>query len=215
MDESEILWRHNYYKAQVVTGLSHEKDNNKWSFGQRRFVDWCATWIDKENTILDCACGDGIGLQALMDLELDLRVVGVELNPAKAFNARGTGAEVYEDDMHDLSRFPDNAFDMVLSSHTLEHAHTPSDVLIEFWRILKPHGLLFVVLPFPDYDSNHNDEIHCGKFSLGTNQDEPEVVIENLRTFGCFEDILWITDNFREPEIWVALKAKADANRSE
>lgn len=51
------------------------------------------------------------------------------------------------DDGHDLSRFPDHRFDVVYSSHTLEHMAEPYRALGEWWRVLKPGGHIVLVVP--------------------------------------------------------------------
>jgi SAM-dependent methyltransferase len=43
--------------------------------------------------------------------------------------------------------FPDSSQDFVLSSHLLEHASDPIAALIEWHRVLKPEGMLFLRLP--------------------------------------------------------------------
>jgi len=43
--------------------------------------------------------------------------------------------------------FPDDHFDRVIASHVLEHLTKPHEVLREWSRVLKPGGLLSIVLP--------------------------------------------------------------------
>jgi phosphatidylethanolamine/phosphatidyl-N-methylethanolamine N-methyltransferase len=43
--------------------------------------------------------------------------------------------------------FPDNSFDRVIAAHVLEHLYRPHDVLHEWGRVLKPGGILTLVLP--------------------------------------------------------------------
>ena len=43
--------------------------------------------------------------------------------------------------------FKDNFFHMVICSGTLEHFIGPEEALSEIWRVLKPSGTLFVVIP--------------------------------------------------------------------
>jgi SAM-dependent methyltransferase len=45
------------------------------------------------------------------------------------------------------TKFPDRAFDIIHSCHTIEHLASPSATLAEHWRILKPGGLLIVDAP--------------------------------------------------------------------
>ncbi|HYM17633.1 MAG TPA: class I SAM-dependent methyltransferase [Micropepsaceae bacterium] len=45
------------------------------------------------------------------------------------------------------TRFPDEAFDIIHSCHTIEHLASPTKTLAEHWRSLKPGGLLVVDVP--------------------------------------------------------------------
>ena len=44
--------------------------------------------------------------------------------------------------------FPDNTFDTVWCEAVLEHMHNPTKAVLEMHRVLKPNGLIFVVVPF-------------------------------------------------------------------
>ncbi len=58
-----------------------------------------------------------------------------------------TKADIY----HNLNRFPypfkDNEFDYILASHILEHLDNPIKASKEITRILKPNGVLYLVVP--------------------------------------------------------------------
>lgn len=43
--------------------------------------------------------------------------------------------------------YDDNSFDRVIATHVLEHLPNPHDVLLEWARVLKPNGILSLVLP--------------------------------------------------------------------
>lgn len=51
-------------------------------------------------------------------------------------------------DAHDMSKFPDNTFDIIFASHTFEHLTDPIKALKECLRILTPKGTLFFITPF-------------------------------------------------------------------
>jgi len=104
-------------------------------------------------------------------------------------------------DMHKLTIFADETFDVVYSSHTLEHAYSPITAIKEFRRILKPNGLLYVVLPFPDKGP---EDAHGGKFELNTHQNSPLAVCSVFENCG-FSLKSMHTDQYREPEIWLDL----------
>jgi SAM-dependent methyltransferase len=66
--------------------------------------------------------------------------VNVDLHPS------GQG-ELVVGDAHDLP-FPAESFDLVVSSDSLEHFHSPSVALREAARVLKPGGRLVAWVPF-------------------------------------------------------------------
>lgn len=47
-----------------------------------------------------------------------------------------------------LLPFKDNAFDAVISEAVLEHVHSPSRVVSEIYRVLKPGGYICIAVPF-------------------------------------------------------------------
>jgi SAM-dependent methyltransferase len=49
-------------------------------------------------------------------------------------------------DMHQMN-FADHSFDLVYSSHSLEHAHTPAKVAQEILRVARPNSLVAIEIP--------------------------------------------------------------------
>jgi SAM-dependent methyltransferase len=54
-----------------------------------------------------------------------------------------------------LKDLPSNHYDFVLSSHMLEHSANPIKALREWMRVIKPNGLLLVVLPDKERTFDH------------------------------------------------------------
>src|SRR5277367_6330313 len=119
-----------YQENQKVKYRSFESDNTKWAEGQKRFIETFMMPHFKTEilpSVLDCACGDGVGLKVFRDLGFR-DVTGLELEPEKAARARQYGYDVWEGDMHELALVPVLGrlpFHVVYSSHSLEHAHDP------------------------------------------------------------------------------------------
>ncbi|MFW9989365.1 MAG: class I SAM-dependent methyltransferase, partial [Candidatus Odinarchaeota archaeon] len=124
-----------YLNFQLEKHAGHESKHSRWSKGQIRFIDKNFSKLDRSLKIIDIACGDGVGLFQFKKLNF-YNVIGVELNEEKLNIAKKIGYNVFNLDMHNLSIFPNNEFDIIYSSHTLEHAFNPSEVLKEFYRIL-------------------------------------------------------------------------------
>jgi SAM-dependent methyltransferase len=62
-------------------------------------------------------------------------------------------------DAVDLYKIESGRYDFVLSSNTLEHIANPFKALTEWLRIIKPGGLLLLVLPNKDSNFDHNRKI--------------------------------------------------------
>lgn len=187
-----------YKHAQTVQFRSTESDVPTWREGQRRFVrSWLSCYL-RDRHILDAACGDGVGLRELRDLEFE-RCAGIDLCEGKAQNARAHGYPVAVGDLHALP-WPADTFDVVYSSHTLEHAHDPKAVLREMRRVAKPSGELVLVVPFPD---TGDPRAHCGKQTLGTEHDDGGAALISTLLACGWRTLECVRDAFREPEIWV------------
>jgi SAM-dependent methyltransferase len=53
-------------------------------------------------------------------------------------------------DANHITAFPPESFDLVYSSHCLEHMHDPRSTLLNWWSLVKPGGHLFVIVPDED-----------------------------------------------------------------
>ena len=74
-------------------------------------------------------------------------------------------------DANVISQFIKEQFDFVYSSHCLEHMHDPRKALLEWWKLVKPGGFLFVTIPDEDlyeqgvFPSRFNDD-HKATFTI-------------------------------------------------
>jgi len=195
-----------YVHRQVVEYGSFESESDLWEEGQKRFVKMFFSEEDRQKTILDIACGDGVGLRQFRKLGFN-RVVGVEFNPKKKQKAAETGYRVYGWDMHNLCRFRAKTFDIVYSSHTLEHAYDIKKVVGEIYRVLKDDGKLVVVLPYPDRHQ-FNLKVHIAKKVLGTDRDDDGKSVVRFFYSNGLRTVIKKYDYFREPEIWLVLKKR-------
>lgn len=191
-----------YFHYQTVVGKSHEEDSPQWSEGQIRFIDYINHFLHPQSVVLDCACGDGIGLEELE--RLGHIAYGMDISEQKLSRARKRKQKAFFGDMHVIGNFPNVVFDAILSSHTLEHAHDPEIAVKNFYNKLCDEGMLFVVLPFPD-PGEWNKDIHVGKWDLKTDGEDPDKVISFFINLG-FTVVDTKTDDYREPELWIALK---------
>lgn len=87
--------------------------------------------------VLDVGCGDGALLHRL-ELEKDVDGRGIELSQKGVNEAVARGLSVIQGDAdHDLTTYPDKAFDFVILSQTLQATYNPRLVLEQLLRIGK------------------------------------------------------------------------------
>lgn len=85
--------------------------------------------------ILDVGCGDG-QLMALLEATHTVRASGIELSQRGVNEAVALGLSVIQGDADtDLEAYPDDAFDYVILSQTLQATRDPRRVLEELLRI--------------------------------------------------------------------------------
>ena len=93
--------------------------------------------ITKNAKVLDIGCGNGDLLYHLEETK-NINGQGIEISSKGVQESVSKGLSVIQGDADiDLQSFPDNAFDVVILSHTLQATHKPKEVLIEMLRIGK------------------------------------------------------------------------------
>jgi len=71
------------------------------------------------------------------------------------FTVCGKTGHQYINDATDLNKIESGKYEFVLCCNTLEHISNPLKAIKEFLRILKPDGLLLLVLPDKDTNFDH------------------------------------------------------------
>lgn len=112
----------------------------------RRDLRLIADMIAPGSRVLDIGCGDG-ALLAYLAREKGVDARGIELSQAGVNICVRHGLSVIQGDAdHDLSAFPDHAFDVVVLSQTLQATHRPRHVVEELLRIGKR-----AIVSFPNF----------------------------------------------------------------
>ena len=127
----------------------HELEEQEywWSRGMTEIAE---SILDKyigkqsESLILDAGCGTGLFMDSLRRYSRK-KVVGVDISPhAIAFSRRRPHSTVYQASVTNLP-FSDTSFDLITCNDVLHHVYSRnSEVLKEFYRILKPAGFLYL-----------------------------------------------------------------------
>jgi methionine biosynthesis protein MetW len=93
--------------------------------------------IENNAKVLDIGCGTG-DLLYYLEKKKNINGQGIEISQKGVQESVSKGLSVIQGDADiDLVNFPDNAFDVVILSRTLQATHKPKEVLIEMLRIGK------------------------------------------------------------------------------
>lgn len=91
--------------------------------------------VIRGSNVLDLGCGDG-ELLAWLAQHKDVNARGVEITGAKVQRAIARGVSVYQGDIEEaVADLPDQAFDYVILSQTLQETKSPLKVLREMLRV--------------------------------------------------------------------------------
>ncbi|MCS7081037.1 MAG: methyltransferase domain-containing protein [Chloracidobacterium sp.] len=103
------------------------------------------------------------------------RVLDIGCGRRKTPGATGLDANPHSaaDVIHDLDDvpypFPDNAFDLVIGRHVIEHVQSPLTVVTELHRIVRPGGWVLLVAPHwtnPDFPTDLTHRNHLNSYSF-------------------------------------------------
>ena len=162
MKKKEILDKIWAYRELCLSHVYSEPDTNMhmmvMSHVIPRFVEKHS--IDDSKKILDIGCGQGYGMLKFAELGCT-NISGLTLSKDDADAARDRGFDVAEEDMSFQSA-DDATYDVLFARHSLEHSPYPLLTLLEFHRILKPGGIVYVEMPSPqctrlleEYDNHY------------------------------------------------------------
>ena len=102
--------------------------------------------VESNTRVLDLGCGEGELLEWLAENK-GVQARGVEISSAKVQRAIARGVTVFQGDIDQgLADYPDQAFDYVILSQTLQETHHPRNVLREMLRVGRR-----VIVAFPNF----------------------------------------------------------------
>ena len=122
--------------------------------------------LPKDAHILDLGCGPGYFLDEVKQRGYT-NATGVTLSPGDIKICETKGHTVKQ---YDLSFLPqsegyyDESVDVIFLRHALEHSPFPVISLIEYNRILKQYGKLYIEVPQPNCDRRH--EFNLNHYSI-------------------------------------------------
>lgn len=105
-------------------------------------------WVPRGARVLELGCSTGYIGRILIE-EKGCTVVGVEVDPQAAVEARAKGLEVHVGSLEDgaFRTSLGEGYDIVIAADVLEHLASPPPVLEHFKRWLAPGGRAIVAVP--------------------------------------------------------------------
>lgn len=127
--------------------------------------------LPKDAKILDMGCGPGYFLDQMKQRGYT-DTIGITLSPGDIKTCESKGHKI---STYDLSFLPqkdgyyDESVDFIFCRHALEHSPYPIFTLMEYNRVLKQGGKIYIELPQPNCERLH--EYNLNHYSiLGENQ---------------------------------------------
>lgn len=157
-----------YYEWLVNCHIYDEGESEMHEQITKQVVE---TYVDnlnlpKDAKILDLGCGPGYFLDMMKQRGYtDLVGVTLSTNDVKLCESKGHTIKQY-----DLSFLPqkdgyyDESVDFIFLRHALEHSPFPIFSLMEYNRVLKQHGKLYIEVPCPGTDRKH--EYNLNHYSI-------------------------------------------------
>jgi len=149
-----------FYNEWIYT--AHIYDEGDSQFHKELTKNVVSTYKDpldlpKDAKILDLGCGPGYFLDEMKSRNYT-NVTGVTLSPGDIKICEDKGHVISK---YDLSFLPqkdgyyDESVDFIFLRHALEHSPYPIFSLMEYNRVLKQHGKLYIEVPAPGCDRKH------------------------------------------------------------
>lgn len=150
---------------------AHIYDEGESNFHQQLTTKVVKDYIDpielkKDAKILDLGCGPGYFLDEMKERGYS-DLTGVTLSPGDIKLCREKGHTIKEYDLSFLPQkdgYHDESVDFIFLRHALEHSPYPIFSLMEYNRVLKQFGKIYIEVPAPDSERKH--EFNLNHYSI-------------------------------------------------
>lgn len=189
-----------FYNEWLYT--AHIYDEGDSQFHKQLTSEVVKNYIDplelkKDSVIMDLGCGPGYFLDEMKSRGYT-NVTGVTLSPGDIKLCEDKGHTIKK---YDLSFIPqkdgwyDESVDFVFSRHALEHSPYPIFTLMEYNRLLKQFGKIYIEVPAPDCERKH--EWNLNHYSIFGEQQLAALLVRtgfNIEKFNNLEFMLQVPD---------------------
>lgn len=171
---------------------------------ERIAIDELFQEIPKGARILDLGCAIGLGMKYLESLGYE-NVYGIDLDSRKVrFAAEKAGIQkIMLGDIADFDFADMEPFDVIYSSHCLEHAYDIEKTIQRVKAITTDDAQFFVILPYPNPNPS---PAHWSTPVIGLDINDGAVSVENWFGSRGFIVTNLKFDYYREPEIWLVME---------
>lgn len=146
-DELEHVYREDYYSNEKPLYLDeHQEDLEWWNLVYDERYDYLESQLSgASRRILDVGSGPGYFL--LRGKSRGWETVGIEPSKRAGAHSRELGLDIREGFLHDDMVESLGTFDVVYLHEVLEHVPHPVSLLSTITQLLKPQGILCVIVP--------------------------------------------------------------------
>ncbi len=128
--------------------------------------------LPKNSKVLDVGCGKGTYLKEIHKIRPDLKLYGVDIGEVEEFLPEYIN---FKKSSGDNLPFKKETFDFIFCMHVLEHVLNPHSFMIEFNRLLKNGGYIYIEMPYykrafiPDGNMNFwSDPTHIRPYNYAS-----------------------------------------------
>ncbi|MDO8869860.1 MAG: class I SAM-dependent methyltransferase [Methanobacteriaceae archaeon] len=125
--------------------IYYESINDVLSEGYKKLISKLVLDLPLNGKILDVGCGKANYLKNIHELRPDLQLYGIDIGD---MNSSIPSFINFQKASGDNIPFENNMFDLLVCFHVIEHLLNPYDFMIEFHRVVKSNGLLYIEMPY-------------------------------------------------------------------
>lgn len=152
-EEWSLLYENSYFSNHHITRWHWNLRNTERKFRLEIIRKYLNTSAEPQR-FLDCGCGEGFMLQAALNDGFEVHGIDIANNLHNSVDMRKI--HFMQGNLVNAS-YPDNYFSAIYLDSVLEHIDRPMHFLQELRRILRPEGVLLIIVP--NEDSLINDVI--------------------------------------------------------